>query len=250
LPLYESAHSISTRTQNQGDCITRMSLRTVDYSLKEIESLYQSLLETMPAIIYLTEAESPFAPIFINDRVRILGYTVAEWMSRPDFWQTLLHPGDKDWVLQNYEALRAGQGTIHLEYRVYGKNGKVFWVRETGKYVLGKDGKPICRQGTLIDITEKKIAESEREELVAKLHTALAEIKTLNGLIPVCTCCSKVRTDQNYWQDLEKYMRERLTSKFSTSICPDCIQNVKSRLNGITQKLQTGGELPAGENHV
>jgi hypothetical protein len=162
-----------------------------------------------------------------------------------DFWQTLLHPSDQEWVLQKTEAAREEKRTINLEYRVYGKGGKVFWVREIGKYILGEAGKPICRQSALIDITEKRIAEIEREDLLTKLHMALAEIKTLNGLIPICTYCGKVRNDKNYWQDLEKYMREKLNSKFSTSICPDCFQSVKSRLNGITQKLKVNCDHPS-----
>jgi len=221
-----------------------------NHSLKEVEALYGNLLETLPAIVYLAEAKPPFATTFVSAGVNILGYTVDEWLSSSDFWATIIHASDREWVLEKNEAAMKEQGSINLEYRVYGKGGKVFWLHEVGKYVLGKDGKTICRQGVFIDITLKKIAEIEREKLLAKLQAALAEIKTLNGLIPICTYCSKVRNDKNYWQDVEKYMSERLTSKFSNSICPDCFQNVKNRLNGITQKLHAHVDHQQVDSHI
>lgn len=227
-----------------------MSFPIAEYSLRTVEALYDSLLETLPAVVYLASPEPPFATIFVSPGVKRFGYTADEWVSSADFWVTILHASDRAWVLEKTEAVREAQGEMNIEYRIYGKGGKVFWVQEISQYISGEDNKPICRQGIFIDISEKKIAEIEREELVAKLHTAMAEIKTLNGLIPICTYCSKVRNDKNYWQDLEKYMSEKLNSKFSNSICPDCFQNVKSRLNGITQKLQTGCEQHSINDHL
>src|ERR1044072_1713723 len=170
------------------------------YSLQEIAALYSDLVGTLPAIIYLTKPKSPFATIYVNHHVSILGYTEEEWLSRADFWMTILHPSDRDRVLENAKSMSEENGDIKLEYRVYGKGGKVFWIQEIGRYVLGKDGHPICRQGALIDITERKIAELEREELLTQLQAAQTEIKTLNGLIPICAYCSKVRNDKNYWR--------------------------------------------------
>ncbi|MCG8615844.1 MAG: response regulator [Desulfobacterales bacterium] len=54
------------------------------------------------------------------------------------------------------------------------------------------------------------------------LKHALDEIKTLNGLIPICAACKKIRDDQGYWEEVETYISERSGATFSHGICPDC----------------------------
>ena len=78
----------------------------------------------------------------------------------------------------------------------------------------------------LRDITERKQAEKERNQLIEKLQNALAEIKTLQGLIPICANCKKVRNDEGYWLQIEKYIQERSDVKFSHSICPTCAKKL------------------------
>jgi len=57
-----------------------------------------------------------------------------------------------------------------------------------------------------------------------ELENALAEIKTLQGFIPICASCKKIRDDEGYWQQLEEYIQARSDAKFSHGICPDCIK--------------------------
>ncbi len=67
------------------------------------------------------------------------------------------------------------------------------------------------------------------KELEAKnveLQEALNNIKTLRGLIPICSSCKKIRDDQGYWNQLEKYLREHSEAEFSHSICPDCAKKL------------------------
>jgi PAS domain-containing protein len=77
-----------------------------------------------------------------------------------------------------------------------------------------------------IDITERKRAEEERERLIAELKEALANIKTLKGLIPICASCKKIRTDQGFWQQVEVYIREHSDVEFSHGLCPDCLKKL------------------------
>ena len=72
------------------------------------------------------------------------------------------------------------------------------------------------------DITERKKIEEERERLIAELQIALDEIKTLRGIIPICSYCKKVRDDQGYWQQVEVYIRDHSEAIFSHSFCPEC----------------------------
>jgi len=65
-------------------------------------------------------------------------------------------------------------------------------------------------------------AEREREKLIPELQEALANVKTLRGLLPICSSCKKVRDDRGYWNQIESFVRERSEAAFSHSICPEC----------------------------
>jgi len=57
---------------------------------------------------------------------------------------------------------------------------------------------------------------------IDELNSALDEIKTLKGIVPICSHCKNVRDDQGYWQKVEKFVREHSEAEFSHGICPDC----------------------------
>lgn len=65
-------------------------------------------------------------------------------------------------------------------------------------------------------------AEQEQQKLIQELQQALDSIKKLKGLLPICTSCKKIRDDDGYWQNVEKYIREHSEAQFTHGICPDC----------------------------
>lgn len=81
------------------------------------------------------------------------------------------------------------------------------------------------------EIIERKRTEAEREMLVNELQNALAEIKTLSGLIPICAACKKVRDDKGFWNQIEVYVRDHSEAEFSHGICPDCAKELYPELN-------------------
>ncbi|MBI3568013.1 MAG: hypothetical protein HY084_07415 [Gemmatimonadetes bacterium] len=60
-------------------------------------------------------------------------------------------------------------------------------------------------------------------DAVARLEQALAEVRALRGILPICSFCKNVRDDRGYWQEVEVYMRAHSTTEFSHSICPECL---------------------------
>jgi PAS domain S-box-containing protein len=78
----------------------------------------------------------------------------------------------------------------------------------------------------LRDITERKRVEEEREELLVEFQAALAKIKTLGGLLPICASCKKIRDDQGYWTQVEVYIRNHSEVEFSHGICPECMKKL------------------------
>jgi DNA-binding NtrC family response regulator len=75
-------------------------------------------------------------------------------------------------------------------------------------------------------IQERRRAEEEKGKLILELQEALANVKKLSGLIPICSSCKKIRDDKGYWNKLEKYLLEHSDATLSHGICPDCAKNL------------------------
>ena len=69
---------------------------------------------------------------------------------------------------------------------------------------------------------KRQQAEAERERLIEELTAALAKVKTLTGLLPICSSCKNIRDDNGYWNRLEVYLQEHSEAKLTHGICPDC----------------------------
>jgi PAS domain S-box-containing protein len=72
------------------------------------------------------------------------------------------------------------------------------------------------------DMTEIKQSERELEKSIKKLQITLKEVKTLQGIIPICSYCKKIRDDKGVWDILEAYICEHSDAQFSHGICPEC----------------------------
>ena len=92
--------------------------------------------------------------------------------------------------------------------------------------LVDRRGRSRGRLAILRDITESKRAEQEREQLIHSLQDALAQVKTLRGLIPICANCKKIRDDRGYWRQVEDYVSEHSEVDFSHGICPDCMRKL------------------------
>lgn len=73
---------------------------------------------------------------------------------------------------------------------------------------------------------ERKRAERETERLIAELREAMAQIKTLNGMLPICSACKRIRDDSGYWNQLESYISENSDAELSHSLCPTCLKQM------------------------
>jgi integral membrane sensor domain MASE1 len=75
-------------------------------------------------------------------------------------------------------------------------------------------------------VTERKRAEANLEKLVLELQGALSRIKTLKGLLPICSVCKKIRDDEGYWNHIEIYIRHHSEADFTHGLCPTCAQKL------------------------
>ena len=81
---------------------------------------------------------------------------------------------------------------------------------------------------TLDDQTERVQAARERERMLADLTAAQAEVGHLSNLLPICAWCKKIRDDQGYWDQLERYLANHAGILFSHGVCPDCAARLRS----------------------
>jgi hypothetical protein len=70
----------------------------------------------------------------------------------------------------------------------------------------------------------RRLLEQTVTERTSELRHALDEVKTLHGLLPICSHCKKIRDDSGYWQNLESYISEHTGADFSHSLCPNCLE--------------------------
>jgi PAS domain S-box-containing protein len=94
-----------------------------------------------------------------------------------------------------------------------------------------KIGEDIYYTGIVRDISERKRVEGEREKLILDLQDALANVKTLSGLLPICAACKKIRDDKGYWNQIESYIRDRSEAQFTHGLCPDCAEKIYGKIH-------------------
>ena len=83
------------------------------------------------------------------------------------------------------------------------------------------EGKSSCL-ASVRDITERKKAEEERKKMILQLQNALEKVKTLSGLLPICSFCKKIRDDDGYWKQIETYIEAHSEAEFSHGMCQEC----------------------------
>jgi PAS domain S-box-containing protein len=149
---------------------------------------------------------------------RTLGFTREELLSRP--FIEFVHPDDRERTLNQNAKVRSGGRALSFENRYMCKDGSYRWLRwNAAPHSTEKIIYSVAR-----DITDSKQSEEERENLVRELQAALAEVKTLREILPICSYCRKIRDDGNYWLNVEDYISHHTTSLFSHGICPSCMK--------------------------
>jgi PAS domain S-box-containing protein len=149
---------------------------------------------------------------------RTLGWSRAELMSRP--FIEFVHPDDRERTLGQNARVREGGQALGFENRYLCKDGSFRWFLWSA--AADSDGRVIYSVAR--DVTERKRAEEEREQLVRQLQAALAEVRSLRAILPICSYCKRVRDDENYWQSVEEYISEHTDTRFSHGICPSCFE--------------------------
>jgi PAS domain S-box-containing protein len=156
---------------------------------------------------------------------RTLGFSRAELQSKPMF--DFVHPDDRERTLEQNRRVRSGEQALGFENRYRCKDGSYRWLLWNATADLERQ----LIYSVARDMTARKQAEEEREQLLRKLQTALVEVKELQTILPICMYCKSIRDDENYWQTVETYISDHTNSRFSHGICPTCYKKVQRQFD-------------------
>lgn len=82
-----------------------------------------------------------------------------------------------------------------------------------------------------VRVGERMLAlQSELAGRVRELQAAMTQIHHLQGLLPICSYCKRIRDDKNYWQQVDSYMSERTGTQFTHGCCPECYEKIVAEL--------------------
>ncbi len=150
-------------TQANADLRVEMAERQqAEQASRAAELKYRSLVEHLPIITYIIEFGEVNRTTYISPQVEtILGFTPAEWVADPSLWRKQLHPDDRERVLAAFEQADKIQQPANLEYRLLARNGREVWLHGWSVPVPDETGVVRYAHGILMDITERKQAETQ-----------------------------------------------------------------------------------------
>jgi PAS domain S-box-containing protein len=196
--------------------------KQAEEALKDAEARYRTLFELVPVGLYRT---TPAGQILDANPaiIQMLGYPDRETYLKVNAANLYVNSEDR----KQWQMLMDSQEIVRdFEEQVRQSNGTVIWVQDNTCAVRDAGGQVLYYEGILQDITQRKKMEEEREKLILELQDALANIKTLSGLVPICASCKKIRDDKGYWNQLEQYIMDHSDAKLSHGICPDCAKKL------------------------
>ncbi len=190
--------------------------------LQESEERFRRIFEDGPLGMIILE---PGDTIFSANRAihDMLGFTerTLEGRKLPD----ITYQADREKTEELTEQLLSGEIPLfRCETRFVRNNGELLWANSITTALRNEQNKIIYTLSMIEDISDRKLAEQKQQMLIHELQDAMAKIKLLRGLLPMCAWCKKVRDDNGYWKKVETYVEEHSDASFTHGICPDCLK--------------------------
>jgi diguanylate cyclase (GGDEF)-like protein/PAS domain S-box-containing protein len=149
----------ASRSEGFAEAQADAVLRASEERLRAAEERFRTLVEQLPLVVYVDAIDDESSNIYSSPQVEaMLGYSLAEWKRDRALFVRILHPEDREIVLDAHRRAHGGH-RLSLEYRLIARDGRVVWVADEARTIPGPSGEPIALQGYLLDITEKREAE-------------------------------------------------------------------------------------------
>lgn len=199
--------------------ITRQ--KAAEEALIRERNLLRTLIDNIPDRIFVKDTEARF---LLNNKAHIvaLGATLQEEVRGKTDFDFRPKELAEEYYKSDMEVLRKGVAIMNQEQPSYSADGTQGWQLSTKIPLRDPDNNIIGLVGISRDITQLKKVEQEREALIDELQEALASVKTLKGLLPICANCKKIRNDKGYWEVVESYVMKHSDATFTHGLCPDC----------------------------
>ncbi|MCE5273061.1 PAS domain-containing protein [bacterium] len=182
--------------------------------------------------------------LWSDEVYNILGLDPAEHQPRRE-WIDYIHPGDRDMIQAAVEQAISEGDSYDLEVCMLHSDGTPRHVRAIGRLDYDPLGCPSRLVGVLLDIHAAKLAAVERDKLISELETALANVHTLSGMLPICCSCKKIRDDSGYWRQVEEYISAHSDADFTHGLCPECHAKAMREMEATFQFPVDPPEAPA-----
>lgn len=194
--------------------------------MTESKEHFELIFSTGPDAALITRLEDGVIVEVSEGFTALTGFTREESLGRSSL------------ELHLWKSLEARQElTARLKERGSCENYEAMFQRKDGSLITGlMSAKIITLNGNphiisvTRDVSERKRVENEREQLIRELNSAMENIKTLQGLIPICSNCKKIRDDKGSWNQLEAYFHEHTDATFTHGMCPDCADKMYGEL--------------------
>lgn len=195
--------------------------KKITEKLRQSEERFRRIFEDGPLGMVISDQH--YSVLKVNKALAgMLGYSEQELLERNI--EDMTYPEDVEKSVKlSRQVLKGKIPLFSIEKRYIKKSGENLWVNLTATTIRDEEGNVLYAMGMVEDISKRKIAEQEKELLISQLQDALANIKTLKGLIPICAWCKKIRDDKGYWKKVETYLEEHSDASFTAGICPKCL---------------------------
>jgi PAS domain S-box-containing protein len=187
----------------------------------------RSLFDVSPDPIYILSTRGE---IIQTNRaaVKKSGYGEQELLGNAIY--SLFTPSSQN-IFEKHFPILMELGLCNVEVEFVSKDGSISVMDCAAVAIYNGEGNVSSLMVAQRDVTERIGWAKEREKLILDLQVALDKVKTLRGLIPICSSCKKVRDDKGYWQQVESYVSEHTLAEFSHGICPDCFKKLYPHYN-------------------
>ncbi len=195
------------------------ALSVSEKTIHESEVRFRRLLDSLDVLVYVSDMAS-FEVIFINT----YGKNLLGDVTGKICWQSIQkdQTGPCDFCTNKYLLDKDGKpGEVYTWEFKNTVNGK--WFHIIDRAITWSDGR-LVRLEMATDISSRKENELIKEALIEKLEKSIAEIKTLRGILPICSFCKNIRNDQGYYEQIESYIHKHSDVDFSHTICPPCLE--------------------------
>jgi PAS domain S-box-containing protein len=197
--------------------------RRMDAAITKERNLLRTLIDNLPDAIYVKDINSRKTIANLADVHNMGLQSEAEVLGKDDYELFPKEMAD-GFVADDRSVIQTGKAVLNREEYVVDEKGQKHFLLTSKLPFRDEQNQIVGLLGIGRDITERKHAEEEREHLIKELQNAVADIKVLSGLVPICSNCKKIRDDKGYWTQIEGYIQAHSEAKFSHGICPDCMK--------------------------